>query len=69
MRMDLGRTFEARASREVMTFTPSNSRSGIRRILQPVAIRMFFALKNFPLCSPCVMDTIPGALTCPEPTK
>ena len=52
-----------------MARTPSNSRPGILRILQPVAIRMFFVRKNFPLCSPCVIETIPGAFTWPEPTK
>jgi hypothetical protein len=30
---------------------------------------MFFARKNFPLWSPCVIETIPGAFTWPAPTK
>ena len=67
--MDFGGVLAASASREVITRTPSTGRPGIRRILQPVASRMFFVLKNFPLCSPSVISTMPGTVTWPRPTK
>ena len=63
MMMDFGMTVLASASREVITRTPSNSSPGIRRILQPVATKMFFAFKIFPAWAPSVIETMPGALT------
>jgi len=67
MARDFGRTLLASASREVMTRTPSTSRPGSRRILQPVAIRIALAASTWPFFSPSITSTTPAVVTWARP--